>query len=428
MAKVKKKETNRKKLLKNEDGAVAVVAALFMVVLLMFSAIVVDYGMLYLKESKLQTACDAAALAAASKLPNVEQAKYAARDIMKDNGFELDTYTEILFSADNTEVEITKKITVETSFAKVMNIDEMKTKKSAKAAAGEKKVPFTLDYALFSGSESTSLNLGGGSIRVDGRVHTNHDLSTWNSVAVYGDVECKNHWNSGSFTQDGLGTVKSGYETVGIPDYDATIMEKVPEGGYSSYTNLTSYRNATGQNSSNPIIINGNVIFDTVENLGNIGVIINGNVKIKDEETPEFGGNVTIKDGCGVYSENGNLNICGNLSIGGGYIIADKKINIQGQINDEVASKQAVIYSKNEGIILNGATVMVYALLYAPNGQVNFQNWGSYNIHGGVIANQIEFSGGSFYIWKDFRAWEMEIDTTIGGDSDSSASQSRLIN
>lgn len=77
----------KRSFVKSEDGVVAVFVALTMVVLLSFTAFVTDYGMVYYKKSQLQTAVDAAALAAVYVLPNEIAATQEAHRVLTKNGF-----------------------------------------------------------------------------------------------------------------------------------------------------------------------------------------------------------------------------------------------------------------------------------------------------------------------------------------------------
>lgn len=168
--------------MKNENGAVIVFVALMMVVLLAFASLGIDMGLAYYNREKLQTACDAAALAGAQYLPNTVQAKKYAEQYFNANysnhnavnlniGF---TVTEgksrISVSAD-TDVNSAfggvvgiKKINVATNAAASVQVVS-----SPSAPAGKAEFP----YLLYAQTSSSPLALGGNYFEIDGAVHSN---------------------------------------------------------------------------------------------------------------------------------------------------------------------------------------------------------------------------------------------------------------
>lgn len=71
----------------NEKGQVVILLAIIMIVLIAVMGLIIDVGFLYMEKAKIQTACDAAALAGALKLPDTYQADLAAKDYAEKNGF-----------------------------------------------------------------------------------------------------------------------------------------------------------------------------------------------------------------------------------------------------------------------------------------------------------------------------------------------------
>jgi hypothetical protein len=94
------------KLFKNKKGVAVVYLAISMVVLLLFAALVIDIGMLALNKSKLQNACDAAALAGAQELPETAAAESVAREYAVNNGVE-NGYIHVEFPAEFSNKKIT---------------------------------------------------------------------------------------------------------------------------------------------------------------------------------------------------------------------------------------------------------------------------------------------------------------------------------
>ncbi len=120
------------KLYKKKKGVAAVYLAISMVVLLLFSALVIDIGMLALNKSKIQNACDAAALAGAQELPNKITAESVARKYAIDNGVE-NIYIHVEFPSSNKIIVRADNKPVEFFFAKVIGINDGLA--SAKATA-----------------------------------------------------------------------------------------------------------------------------------------------------------------------------------------------------------------------------------------------------------------------------------------------------
>lgn len=76
------------RFIKNEDGTALVLVAVLMVGLMGCAALVIDVGTMYSTKAKLQKAADAAALAAARKLPNIGAAITTAENYAELNGVE----------------------------------------------------------------------------------------------------------------------------------------------------------------------------------------------------------------------------------------------------------------------------------------------------------------------------------------------------
>ncbi|MCC7498791.1 MAG: hypothetical protein IT160_14515 [Bryobacterales bacterium] len=75
---------------RNERGAILLLTAIGLVVLLTFAALTIDGGLLELEKTRLQTAADAAALAAARDLPGAGDARLmeSARASAALNGYD----------------------------------------------------------------------------------------------------------------------------------------------------------------------------------------------------------------------------------------------------------------------------------------------------------------------------------------------------
>ncbi|WP_288886307.1 pilus assembly protein TadG-related protein [uncultured Eubacterium sp.] len=162
----------KKMLRKKEEGAVMVFVALLMVVLLAFTALAIDFGTAYYQRQKLQTACDAAALAGVQYLPNTTKAETVAREYLAAN-FEHGVTTNVEFLDSNQKIRVTADFKSATTFGQILgskNIDV-----TTRAAAGTKTITKSggdFPYLLYSQSEGKELHLGG-RCHVNGAVHSN---------------------------------------------------------------------------------------------------------------------------------------------------------------------------------------------------------------------------------------------------------------
>jgi hypothetical protein len=151
----------------NERGAIMILVALSMIVLLLSSAFVVDIGMSYVQKSKLQSAVDASALAAAQELPDVTSALDYADQYINLNGFS-PSDIDVSFSNEDKMVTVTGTKSFNYLFAKVIGYN-MGTLTAAAAATISTiggvsgAVPLGLEKQTFVYGESYTLKNGGGS-------------------------------------------------------------------------------------------------------------------------------------------------------------------------------------------------------------------------------------------------------------------------
>ena len=106
-----------------DSGAVAVTVALTLVVLLGIAALAVDVGYYLVRRAQTQTAADAAALAAASRLPDdMPGARVAAGDYVTRNLPEATTDFEDGGASDPGKATVTVSLQVPTFFARVFGV------------------------------------------------------------------------------------------------------------------------------------------------------------------------------------------------------------------------------------------------------------------------------------------------------------------
>lgn len=104
----------------NQKGSVMIMVAIVLVVLVGITALVVDGGSRYLTKSKLQNAADAAALAAAAKLPDVTAANTAAKNYAYNNGVaKANTTSTTPYNGDNKKIQVVCQQNVPYTFARI---------------------------------------------------------------------------------------------------------------------------------------------------------------------------------------------------------------------------------------------------------------------------------------------------------------------
>lgn len=165
------------KMRKKEEGAVLVLVALLLTVLLGLTALAVDLGMAFYQRQRLQNACDAAALAGATALPNQSKAKQLAYDYMKENGFS-DSPSDVIVTFEGTpaeKIKVGSKYDVRSGFAKVFGRSNVSVSCNAAAQKKEQKKSKKFPYLIF--AEGGKLSMGA-DYEIYGAVHTNEALVT----------------------------------------------------------------------------------------------------------------------------------------------------------------------------------------------------------------------------------------------------------
>lgn len=130
--------------IKEERGATAVITAILLVCLLIATALVIDFGITYIRTAELQNAMDSASLAAASTLPiesgntaRVQEAKQKAIDYAAKNHIEGLKYEDIeLNLGENnlySSISISQSRKVDLHFAPVIGIKHIDVNRSATA-------------------------------------------------------------------------------------------------------------------------------------------------------------------------------------------------------------------------------------------------------------------------------------------------------
>ena len=165
---------------KKEDGAVMVIAAFGLVALLSIVSLVTDMGLKYHQKSVLQSAMDAAALAAVRYMPDEQTAKQVALEYVEKNGF---TTESVVIEFPSSEiVRVSDSRQGKTIFASLFKVDSVQINAKAAAKFVNKNMAIDFEYLMFHG-DNTQFTLGGhynlgGSIFGNGNVHADGSGST----------------------------------------------------------------------------------------------------------------------------------------------------------------------------------------------------------------------------------------------------------
>lgn len=125
-----------RQLCKSEEGSVVTIVALCMVVLLGMTALVTDVGLVYLKENRLASAVDAAALAGAQELPhNPGQAVAVARQYAELNGINEDDIT-VTLAPDNKALTVSGTEEVNMVLARVLGFNSRQVAAASTGSVG----------------------------------------------------------------------------------------------------------------------------------------------------------------------------------------------------------------------------------------------------------------------------------------------------
>lgn len=296
---------------KKEDGAVMVIAAFGLVAFLSLVSLVTDMGLKYHQKSVLQSAMDAAALAAVRYMPDEQTAKQVALEYVEKNGFTTDSVVVEFPSSEIVRVSDSRQ--GKTIFASLFKVDSVQIKAKAAAKYVNKNMAIDFDYLMFYG-DNTQFTLGGhynlgGSIFGNGNVHADGGAGS----AVTGTVFSANNatYNQYSIT---VGRLESDVNSQKMPDFDETIMSVVPEVTegmfYKKYdpisrSNFYLNRYSAGATINSSLAINGNTYCAGTLSTGYHSdlLIIYGDLYVEGDFNPQ----------CPVYVK-GNAYIGGNLT------------------------------------------------------------------------------------------------------------------
>lgn len=322
-----------KSFAKEENGAVMVIAALCLVAFLSIASLVTDMGLKYHQKSKLQSAMDAAALAAVRCMPDKQTAKAVALEYVEKNGFTTDSVV-VEFPSDEI-VRVSDSRKCKTVFASLFNTDSVQINAKAAARYVNKNMAIDFEYLMFHG-DTSQFNLNGhynigGSIFGNGNVYANGGGSKITGT-VFSAQDAD--YNQYSVTVNRLEDYVKAQQ---MPDFDATIMAVAPvanEGMFQKYyapvNKLNFYLNrySAGATINSAISINGNTYCAGTLSTGYFSdvLVIYGDLYVEGDFNPQCpvyvkgnmycGGNLTTTWDKS-FSVGGNLYVAGNTTFQG---------------------------------------------------------------------------------------------------------------
>lgn len=220
-----KRKMRIKRFMKAEEGAAMVIAALSLVAFLSVVSLVTDMGLKYHQKSRLQSAMDAAALAAVRYMPDEVTARQVALEYVEKNGFTTDSV--VVEFPTNEIVRVSDSREGKTVFASLFKVDSVQINAKAAAKFVDKNMAVNFDYLMFYG-ENSSFNLGGhynvgGSVFGNGNVHADGGSGSKITGTVF-SAQNATH-NQYSVTVNRL---ESNVSSQKMPDFDETIMAVAP--------------------------------------------------------------------------------------------------------------------------------------------------------------------------------------------------------
>lgn len=335
-----KRKTHIKRFMKAEEGAAMVIAALSLVAFLSVVSLVTDMGLKYHQKSRLQSAMDAAALAAVRYMPDEVTAKQVALEYVEKNGFTTDSVVVEFPSSEIVRVSDSRE--GKTVFASLFKVDSVQINAKAAAKYVNKNMAIDFDYLMFYGDNS-SFNLGGhynvgGSVFGNGNVHADGGSGSSITGTVFSaqNATC----NQYSVTVKNLASNVS-YQP--MPDFDEMIMAVAPTADedmfVKSYSHISSssfylFRYAAGTMLNSTVSINGSTYCagSLATGYSSELMTVYGDLYIESDFNPQcpvyvtgdvyIGGNLTttwdksLKVGGDLYVE-GNTTLQGTTSIYG---------------------------------------------------------------------------------------------------------------
>ena len=359
-----------------EEGAIPVLVALSLTVLFGFIALTIDFGMMAACKQSMQSAADAASLAAAGDLTsnNGGLVQSTARTYAALNGFDPDEGgidLEVRTERDAVTVIIRKELQM--GFSAVLTGVQTRTV-SAAATAEAISIFGGCPYALFAGRRIEDSGIGitvtGNNIQINGNIHSNSDIDMQHAVLSPGSVAtavrnvnpASNGWKANSIALD----------MPSFPSFE-TAMSRMP--GY--------------------VRIDGDVVMKQ----GGFQKLVQSAL---DQYTAQGGSTQTL------YNEGLCIHVAGNLTFRGNNsstyyadypitLVVDESINLNGAPLNSSGDAPLYIMSKNGDITVNGGGETLTGILFAPKGNVTL-NGNDALFVGQIVAQNIRKAGGKITV------------------------------
>jgi hypothetical protein len=329
-----------------ETGAVAILIALLLVVLLGVAALVVDLGMLYHSKRQLQTAADAAAIAAAYDLPDATTAENRAFQYAGLNAVQVaETDPTTPYDGNPDKIEVVCSRSVGLFFAPIWGVHDSQV--SARAVAA--RTIEGLGYAIFSEDPNYDLVINGPN-RVIGSAFCNANIIfTGENMTVSGDVEAGKTIDIRSQNYEIEGSEITGVPYQSVVDYARSIglldlIDREMAAASPPTPGNVEIKNPTGGVYNGPIYATGNVTIKEQVTTVNGSIIAGGDIWIETNSM------VTLN--CPViYSINGNIRITKAAYINGGSLYAPNgRISLQApdiRVDGRLLGWQVLLNSSN---------------------------------------------------------------------------------
>lgn len=349
-----------KNMFKNEDGVISILFALSLMVLLGFAALGVDVVVLHLKQTELQNAADAGALAGAQDLDEVNDAISTAENFAVLNGAErANTTVTTPYNGNANLIEVVCTMNVENSFAKVLGITD--TDVYARAVAQREMGEGDSGPVVFSGDDEDYLKLNGEDITILGDMYTNSTFEVdAEDVTVDGDI-------------DAVGGIDVGGENNSFSSDPVTGTDVDPQ--FDSAVTFASSIGLDDPDSSDDLV-------DLVLSDPDLNTKNNGDKIITNNTNKSW----NVKNGKYIIEED-------DLTINGS-IIASDVIEFKPGTTIGAPDNPVLVYSKFEdgdAIKLDSEDITIYGTLYAPYGTVKI-NDEDIKIYGRVVADVVHIN------------------------------------
>ena len=403
-------------------GQVLLLAAMAMVVLIGFVALATDVGLLLSERRQMQTAADAAAVAASSALRNSQNYVSAADEVASLNGFANGTNSATVtvnnppvsgaYAANSNFVEVVIAQPEPTYFLRALGYSSMNV--STRAVSGAMNAAgciYTLDPTAakaFSASNGVSLTSSCG-IMVNSNNSDAFDVVGGATIKTTGvGIVGAAVMNNGGSVQNMSGAALTPSQNI-APVADPLAHINAPAVGPCTYTgtlNSSSYTATQSPPYSGKYVINPGVYCGGISVSNGVSIIFNagtyiiagGGLTLNNGGGTATGSNVTFYITSGAKaSYSGANNAYAGVTIANGVTV-----NFSAPTTGGVNSLEGILFFQDASIpagsaasfFAGGANMTLGGALYFPTTQLNYSNGvsGAYTI---LVADTIIFTGGA---------------------------------